>query len=834
MRHAEEQPNPEPITATGKLIALSNDGRAVDFHATIEDRGEHITLTGITKIEAEALRPHVGRPVTLRVEGAGCPDWKAQHGHLLRMLGARDHADAGRCIAERDRMFMDLERTRDANESLDAKLTDAQRTLWVVLHEAGGAIIPRRELERLDWSRCRLHSFTDMRTGDLHLEATLSAEVWDIDEPPVAASRAELADALRKVADALGVPVEFDALDETVEAMLAAAANACCWATRQGELAITSALGCDDNLTAVMEAIKIARQGAAASVATAGALGALLKMLDANDPSEAADAIQALKRDAAPTFMGAVVPAEPYPGPGVAQILRERRRQIAVEGHTRNNDHVYQDNELTRAAFCYLLSSLGNTSAQTSPPGRWPWPREAWKPKNKRADLVRAGALIAAEIDRMDGCEDGPASFDGLPPSYAPKPDAPVLNNPHNGESRDPRDVASDPQRTLIHKAGAPLFAAVDDVVVEPPHTGTSPRLGDFPANSTPAGKPIPVMLDTGAVVTALPEYVEGEQVRGDRPVVTITVAGIVGVGKSAVALSILDALRAAGLSCEWAEEFSERNLGTGAEDIAALDVKPLVVIHERVEPAIKAHGFMVTGLTNEQLVEKAIQFGMAEQLRDLLLAKIGTPPGTVLVSGQHELVEPFRIARGVMQETMSDELRAANSADTAKRSYAIQWAEIDELGVVTVYRNSPHDWPEWLPRSLVGMTAEKDRGAAAHAAEFIPVTFDLVAHLVRQREWSERTFGPGERTAGVLDHIRKELAEVEAAPGDVFEWIDLVILAFDGAWRAGHDVAAIVGALQTKQARNESRTWPDWRTAEPGKAIEHVRGPGEGQGGAG
>ncbi|MCZ7655551.1 MAG: DUF550 domain-containing protein [Rhodocyclaceae bacterium] len=54
---------------------------------------------------------------------------------------------------------------------------------------------------------------------------------------------------------------------------------------------------------------------------------------------------------------------------------------------------------------------------------------------------------------------------------------------------------------------------------------------------------------------------------------------------------------------------------------------------------------------------------------------------------------------------------------------------------------------------------------------------YDLVAHLHRQREFSARTSGPGARTAGVLDHIRKELAEIEAKPADLTEWIDVVLL---------------------------------------------------------
>lgn len=101
---------------------------------------------------------------------------------------------------------------------------------------------------------------------------------------------------------------------------------------------------------------------------------------------------------------------------------------------------------------------------------------------------------------------------------------------------------------------------------------------------------------------------------------------------------------------------------------------------------------------------------------------------------------------------------------------------------------------------------------------------FDMLAHLQRQREWSDRTFGPGPRTAGVVDHIRKELREIEAAPTDLSEWIDVVILALDGAWRAGGSPEQIIAALVAKQTKNEGRQWPDWRTADPDKAIEHDR----------
>lgn len=101
---------------------------------------------------------------------------------------------------------------------------------------------------------------------------------------------------------------------------------------------------------------------------------------------------------------------------------------------------------------------------------------------------------------------------------------------------------------------------------------------------------------------------------------------------------------------------------------------------------------------------------------------------------------------------------------------------------------------------------------------------FDLVTHLDRQREWSEKTFGPGDRTEGVLDHICKELAEVKNDPDDIYEWVDIVLLALDGAWRAGYTSTDIALAIDNKQKKNERRQWPDWKTSEPGKAIEHIK----------
>ena len=100
----------------------------------------------------------------------------------------------------------------------------------------------------------------------------------------------------------------------------------------------------------------------------------------------------------------------------------------------------------------------------------------------------------------------------------------------------------------------------------------------------------------------------------------------------------------------------------------------------------------------------------------------------------------------------------------------------------------------------------------------------NIIDHLYRQRAFSFRTFGPGTRTAGVCDHIRKELSEIEAAPADISEWVDVILLALDGAWRSGATPEQIAEAIEAKQTKNENRKWPDWRAMPPDQAIEHDR----------
>lgn len=100
----------------------------------------------------------------------------------------------------------------------------------------------------------------------------------------------------------------------------------------------------------------------------------------------------------------------------------------------------------------------------------------------------------------------------------------------------------------------------------------------------------------------------------------------------------------------------------------------------------------------------------------------------------------------------------------------------------------------------------------------------ELGPYLERQWAWSKETFGPGLRTKGIIQHIGKELQEIEKDPHDLLEWVDVIILAMDGFWRHGGDPQDLIDLMQAKQDKNLARTWPDWRTFSQDQAIEHDR----------
>jgi hypothetical protein len=92
-------------------------------------------------------------------------------------------------------------------------------------------------------------------------------------------------------------------------------------------------------------------------------------------------------------------------------VMAERQRQISAEGWTPEHDDAEEPGgALAVAAACY---ALGATFVSGSDVDIWPWDRDWWKPRDARSNLVRAGALILAEIERLDRA--GPPAQRSLP-----------------------------------------------------------------------------------------------------------------------------------------------------------------------------------------------------------------------------------------------------------------------------------------------------------------------------------------------------------------------------------------------------------------------------------
>ena len=99
-------------------------------------------------------------------------------------------------------------------------------------------------------------------------------------------------------------------------------------------------------------------------------------------------------------------------GDGVDLIGEERIRQVTVEGWTPEHDDRHTEGDLCDAACAYAAAAQATyyddhcvTFADIKsgkPPRSWPWEAVWWKPSDDPIrNLVKAGALIAAEIDRL-------------------------------------------------------------------------------------------------------------------------------------------------------------------------------------------------------------------------------------------------------------------------------------------------------------------------------------------------------------------------------------------------------------------------------------------------
>jgi hypothetical protein len=92
----------------------------------------------------------------------------------------------------------------------------------------------------------------------------------------------------------------------------------------------------------------------------------------------------------------------------VLDVLRERFRQINDEGWSPEHDDAHIGGELAIAAAAYAAEAAAHANDRDpkNPPDFWPWEASWWKPSYRRRDLVKAAALIIAEIERLDRTEE--------------------------------------------------------------------------------------------------------------------------------------------------------------------------------------------------------------------------------------------------------------------------------------------------------------------------------------------------------------------------------------------------------------------------------------------
>lgn len=232
-------------------------------------------------------------------------------------------------------------------------------------------------------------------------------------------------------------------------------------------------------------------------------------------------------------------------------------------------------------------------------------------------------------------------------------------------------------------------------------------------------------------------------------------------------------------------------------------------------------------GTPTKSLVDGRVVFNHKVQIADRSIVQIGDTKIEIEIPGSvgDATGSAFAVAEKTMErvklwdaialviEASGGTLLHAASGGVAKQN-AVDSVEkaIDEL----IKRERAR--ARFLERTRAG-------GDPATAGPLDPLAvFDLTSFFNEKRRWSEETFGPGDRYAGVVEHIRKELDEILEKPDDLVEWIDVVLLAMDGAWRsAGADGERFVRTLTEKQEKNTRRSWPDWRTLRPNQVSEHV-----------
>lgn len=199
----------------------------------------------------------------------------------------------------------------------------------------------------------------------------------------------------------------------------------------------------------------------------------------------------------------------------------------------------------------------------------------------------------------------------------------------------------------------------------------------------------------------------------------------------------------------------------------------------------------MDTSIPNQLLTTPALEL-VAAELRRVRL-QLGYSPARDDQYTKGELTDAalaYLVAPQVREQLRIAFEPGAPSAETVAKVCHWPWP-------VDTFKPATDDSTEGRIRELVkgvGLAVSEIsrlQRAAGVTMQWEPVpTFDLIAHLHRQIAFSRRSLGPG-RIRELCDLIRIQLAEIETAnaagkPETLEEWVAVIILALDGAWRGG------------------------------------------------
>ncbi len=134
-------------------------------------------------------------------------------------------------------------------------------------------------------------------------------------------------------------------------------------------------------------------RGAALEALCAYTLGMRFDYAQGAEKVQLVDALQAISAPAAVSPQNLTR--------AVRDVLAERQRQIEVEGWTPEHDDKHGGGQIAAAAGCYALFTDTHPIAGYCP-RNWPWDASWWKPTHYRHDLVKSGALVLAELERID------------------------------------------------------------------------------------------------------------------------------------------------------------------------------------------------------------------------------------------------------------------------------------------------------------------------------------------------------------------------------------------------------------------------------------------------